>query len=317
MDLAGRGARFTAGGGGKGRRAAKEEQNVTQPETGQAGEPVIVIPARWGSKRFPGKPLVPIAGVSLLERTWRIAAAVRGVAEVHIATDDPRIATHAAAFGASVLMTRPECANGTERVREAVAGLERRPGAVINLQGDAVLTPPWVIQALVDALAADSGVAMVTPAVRLTWGQYAAFAEAKQSNPTSGTLAVFDRDGNALYFSKALIPTVRTRPESAGAADPSPLHRHIGLYGYRADVLETLASLPPTPLEQAEQLEQLRALENGIPIRVVVVDYRGRTQWSVDTPQDVATVEALIAREGELAAAGGRPGDMQGSGVRG
>ena len=116
----------------------------------------------------------------------------------------------------------------------------------------------------------------------------------KKISPTSGTFVVFGRDGNALYFSKSLIPHARE-----GDAE-TPVYRHVGIYGYRYETLETLCALPEGPLERAEKLEQLRALENGIPVRVIVVDYRGRTHWSVDTPEDAAKTAAIIAREGEL-----------------
>lgn len=254
----------------------------------------IVIPARYGSRRFPGKPLAPIRGRSLLHRTWLLARAVKGVAAVHVATDDERIAAHATEFGASVIMTSPDCANGTERVLAAVRQLKLRPDAVVNLQGDAALTPPWVVEAVVGELGADPAVRLATPAVRCSLAQYLEIVESKRTNPESGTLVTFDRHRNALYFSKSPIPHLRVRD------DPPPVYQHIGLYGYRTETLEALGALPESPLERAEQLEQLRALENGIPIRVVIVDYRGRTNWSVDTPGDAAKVEAIIAREGEL-----------------
>lgn len=252
----------------------------------------IVIPARFGSARLPGKPLIEIAGRSLLRRVWDIARAVTGTAGVWIATDDERIADHARGFGAQALLTSADLATGTDRVRAALASISDRPDAVINLQGDAVLTPPWVVQALVDAFAADPAAGMVTAAVRLTPPGLAEMAALKAKSPSSGTLVTMDLSGRALYFSKAMIPFSR--------GGDAPVHRHIGIYGYRAAVLERLASLPPSPLERAERLEQLRALEHGIPIRVVVVDYRGRTHGSVDTDQDLAFVTAVIAREGEL-----------------
>lgn len=256
---------------------------------------VIVIPARYGSRRFAGKPMALIRGRSLLERTWRIARAVDHVAGVHIATEDERIAAHARSFGADAILTSSDCRNGTERVHEAVGKLSSRPEAVINLQGDAVLTPPWVLQALVDAFRADPTLSLVTPAVRCTWKQIGEIEAIKRQSPTSGTLVTFDKRGYALYFSKAIIPYLRIRD-----IDPPPVYRHIGIYGYRTETLAMLCSLEETPLEHAEQLEQLRALENGIPIKVVPVDYRGRTHWSVDAPEDVVKVEELIAREGEL-----------------
>lgn len=256
---------------------------------------VIVIPARYGSRRFPGKPLADIGGRSLLSRTWSIAKAVRNVSEVYIATEDERVAGHARGFGALTVMTSKACANGTERVYELVRGLEKRPDAVINLQGDAVLTPPWVIEALVDAFLDDPSIRLVTPAVRCSWRQYEEIRDLKERSPTSGTTVTFDKNGNALYFSKAMIPYMRIRD-----MDPPPFFRHIGIYGYRYDAIEELSTLAPTPLETAEQLEQLRALENGIPIKIVVVDYRGRTHWSVDAPEDIDKVLEIIEREGEL-----------------
>jgi 3-deoxy-manno-octulosonate cytidylyltransferase (CMP-KDO synthetase) len=254
----------------------------------------VVIPARYASQRLPGKPLIEIAGRSLLRRVWTIASAVEGVSGVWVATDDERIAAHARGFGAQALMTAAELATGTDRVRAALDQMPEPPDAVINLQGDAVLTPPWVIQALVDAFAADPAAGMVTAAVRLTPGGLAEMMALKAKSPSSGTLVTMDLAGRALYFSKSLIPFVRD--VGAGAS----VHRHIGIYLYRVDVLKRLAALAPTPLETAEKLEQLRALEHGIPIRVVEVDYRGRTHGSVDTEEDLAFVAAAIAREGEL-----------------
>lgn len=255
----------------------------------------IVIPARFASKRLPGKPMVKVAGVSLLERVWRIAKAVEGVSAVYVATDDDRVADHARSFGAEPVMTPSDVATGTDRVRAALHAMQDPPDAVINLQGDAVLTPPWVVQALVDAFHADKSVEMVTAAVRCSWTQLAELQELKSHSPTSGTTVTMDKFGRALYFSKTIIPYLRTQ-----TFETPPVHRHIGIYGYTAAVLDHLASLEQTPLEIAEQLEQLRALENGIPIQVALVDYRGRTHGSVDTPEDIPVVEEIIAREGEL-----------------
>ena len=256
----------------------------------------IVIPARFGSTRLPGKPMAPILGRSLLSRVWAIAHSVERVAQVLVATDDERVADHAHSFGATVVMTSPDCANGTERAWDAVRDLPHPPGAVINLQGDAVLTPPWVVQGLVDAFHADPALSMVTAAVQLTWETYDDFVAHKKNSPSSGTTVVMDTHDRALYFSKVIIPNLRKPDRNA----PCPVHRHIGIYGYSVPALARLVSLPPSPLEQVEQLEQLRALENGIPIQVVKVDYRGRSHGSVDTPEDIAVVEAIIAKEGEL-----------------
>jgi 3-deoxy-manno-octulosonate cytidylyltransferase (CMP-KDO synthetase) len=253
----------------------------------------IVIPARYGSSRLKGKPMIEIAGVSLLERVWRIARASRGVTRVVVATEDERVAAFAAGFGAEAVLTSEACSNGTERVAEAIVAAGITEDAVINLQGDAVLTPPWVLEALIEEFASPVPFDIVTPAVRLDDKAVADLKEHKRAAPSSGTTVTFDLRRNALYFSKQIIPYVRTPGFAA-------VHRHIGLYGYRRDSLARYVALPPSPLEQTEGLEQLRALENGMTVRVVVVDYRGRTHASVDTPEDVAVVERLIAAEGEL-----------------
>src|SRR5690606_27087263 len=138
-------------------------------------------------------------------------------------------------------------------------------------------------------------IVLATPATRLDWKRYDEFVQSKSGGRVSGTLTVFDKNRNALYFSKGMIPFVRDR----SVAEP-PIYRHIGLYCYRYETLARYVELEPSPLEQIEKLEQLRALENGIPIRVVPVDYRGRTHWSIDNPEDVAIAEQIIAREGEL-----------------
>ncbi|SKA34588.1 3-deoxy-manno-octulosonate cytidylyltransferase [Consotaella salsifontis] len=256
----------------------------------------IVIPARYGSTRLPGKPLIEVAGISLLERTWRIARAVKGVGRVVVATDDERIVDHARSFGAEAVMTPLSCGNGTERTHAALelAGIEEP--TVINFQGDAILTPPWILEAMVEEMTNGAGFDIVTPAVPLTSEMAADFRAHKALAPSSGTTVTFDLSRNALYFSKQIIPFVRKEGFAA-------LHRHIGLYGYTRESLSRYISLPPSPLEQTEGLEQLRALENGMKVRVVLVDYRGRTHASVDTPEDIALVERLISEEGELVGA--------------
>ncbi|HVT63338.1 MAG TPA: 3-deoxy-manno-octulosonate cytidylyltransferase [Legionellaceae bacterium] len=258
---------------------------------------IIIIPARYGSSRLPGKPLAPIAGKSLLERTWSIAKAVQHIEGVYIATDDERIKAHAEQFGAQVIMTPVDIPNGTERVFHAAQSLGGTPDIILNLQGDAVLTPPWVIQALIDTVLADSNIGFATTAMRLSLEQYQQMAQAKRNGAVGGTTVVCDKQGYALYFSKSLIPFMREIP-----TERLPVFRHIGLYVYRYDILKHYLTLPPTELELVEGLEQLRALEYGIPIKVVEVDYRGRTHCAVDSQADIDYVESLIAKEGELLA---------------
>ncbi len=255
----------------------------------------IVIPARYGSTRFAGKPLYAIAGVSMLERVWHIAQAVRGCSRVVIATEDERIVAHAATFGAEAVLTPESCSNGTERVFAATQTATISEDIVLNLQGDALLTPPWVLEAMIAEMEAAPDAEIVTPAVRLEGEALESFRHHKLTSPASGATVVFDANRNALYFSKAVIPYLRHK----GFAS---VYRHVGLYGYRRSGLEKYIALPPTPLEQTEGLEQLRALEHGMKIRIVIVDYKGRTHGAVDSPEDVAVVEAIIAREGELIA---------------
>ena len=253
----------------------------------------IVIPARYASSRFPGKPLCVVSGMTMLERVWRIAKSVRQASRVVIATDDERILAHARTFDAEAVMTSPDCANGTERVYDALKRAAISQDIVLNLQGDAPLTPPWVLEAMIDEMIIDPTPELVTPAVRLSGAALDAFVEQKKERPGSGTTVVFDVKKNALYFSKSIIPLIRY----PGHAH---IYRHIGLYGYRKAALARYMTLKPTPLEQAEALEQLRALEHGMVVRVAVVDYRGRTHCSIDAPGDVAVAETIIAREGEL-----------------
>ncbi len=261
----------------------------------------IVIPARYASSRFPGKPLHPVAGVPMLERVWLIAKSVPQASRVLVATDDERIIDAARAFGAEAIMTSPDCTNGTERVHNAVLRAAISEDIVLNLQGDALLTPPWVLEAMIEAMMLDDATGIVTPAVSLDGPALDEFLAQKILTPASGTTVVFDLKRNALYFSKIVLPHIR----KAGHAG---IYRHIGLYGYRKDALARYVGLVPTPLEETEGLEQLRALENGMAIRVVLVDYRGRTHWSIDAPEDVEVAERIIAREGELVAAASSSG---------
>ena len=193
-------------------------------------------------------------------------------------------------------MTSPECKNGTERIAEYVRGLRVKPAIVINLQGDSPIIPPAVISALITAMQSDSTIEFGTVATPIGWDEVAKLQREKESEGSRGTMVVVDSRGDALYFSKQIIPYVRTRP----ASGESPYRRHLGLYGYRPALLQRMCTLPESPLEQCEGLEQLRALENGIKIRVVAAPLGSRTIWSVDSPADVAIVEGIIRAEGEL-----------------
>lgn len=260
---------------------------------------LIVIPAREGSKRFPGKPMAQILGKSLLQRVWLTAQQVSPACPVLIATDSIAIQKHAQSFGADVILTRPECCNGSERTWEALKNhpfySKKHPDRIINFQGDAVLMPPWIIQLVLEHMQKNPTFSIVTPAIALTPEKYKEFLETKFNGKPGGTLVVFDQQQRALYFSKAIIPFIRKNDPNAAL----PLFRHIGLYGYRYETLKRYSTLKPTPLEQIEGLEQLRALENGIPIHIVLADYKGRTHWSIDTQEDILKAESLLKKEGD------------------
>lgn len=261
---------------------------------------VIVIPARFQSSRYPGKPLVELRGAdgqarSLIRRSWDAAQAVGGIDRVIVATDDARIADHAAGFGAEVAMTSTACRNGTERCAEVLAGLPDRPEIVVNLQGDAPLTPAWFIEDLVTALRArpDSGVA--TPVLNSTGAMRADLIADRAAGRVGGTTAVFGEGGRALYFSKEVIPFVG---HDISPDAPSPVFHHVGVYAYRPDALEAYASWPEGVLEKLEGLEQLRFLERGVPVHCVTVDAKGRSFWELNNPSDVQRLESMMLQMG-------------------
>lgn len=255
-----------------------------------------MIPARFASSRFPGKPLAMVAGKSLLSRVWGLAKAVKGVTDVFVATDSEEIASHVVSWGGDVIMTPAACRNGSERVWEAVKSLHTAPHIVINLQGDAVLMPPWVIEALVVEMQSNPAVRIATPATCLTKEQYDSMVSMKGRGIVSGTTVTFSQSRDALYFSKTVIPYVREWPVDG----QSPIYQHIGVYAYTYEALKQYIELPMGPLEYVEQLEQLRALEHGMSIRIVDVSMQGRTMWSIDNPEDILRVEEIIRAEGEL-----------------
>ena len=253
----------------------------------------IIIPARYGSTRFPGKPLAAVAGVPLLQRVWALGVSVAGRDKVVVATDDKTIADFCAKIGAVHVMTDAALPNGTARAQAALSQLPASVDKVINLQGDAVLTPPWVIAAIMAAMRKKDDAGIFTPAVKMDKTSLEVLRRAKASGEVGGTTVTFDLHHNALYFSKSIIPFVRDKADTA-------VYRHIGLYGYHRDALDALVKLPPTPLETAEKLEQLRALEHGMKIRVVPVDYQGRSHTGIDSEADLRQAERMIAAEGEL-----------------
>lgn len=262
---------------------------------------LVVIPARYPSVRYPGKPLVELRGAtgvarSLIRRSWEAAMAAEGVDRVVVATDDDRIRSHAEEFGAEVVMTSDTCRNGTERCAEAVAVLGAVPEIVVNLQGDAPLTPAWFVSDLVNGLRAAPDAALATPVLRCDGAALAGFLEDRRAGRVGGTTAVFDRDNHALYFSKEVIPFTS---ESYAADAPTPVFHHVGLYAYRPDALAAYGGWPVGPLETLEGLEQLRFLENGRKVLCVEVEGRGRAFWELNNPEDVPRIEAMLAKMGQ------------------
>jgi len=237
----------------------------------------VIIPARYGSTRFPGKPLFRIAGRPLIEHVWRRCHRAKGIEEVIVATDDVRIAKAAFAFGAAVAMTSPKHRSGTDRCAEVAKRLVGFTH-VINVQGDEPLIDPGLISRLAKTLAREKSLEMITAAN--------AFGSDEDAGNPNAVKVVLDRGGNALYFSRSAIPYIRVDGHQA------PLYRHQGIYGYSVKFLLQFVKWKPGALEQCEQLEQLRALENGARIRVVIAR---RASIGVDAPEDVELVARLLS----------------------
>jgi 3-deoxy-manno-octulosonate cytidylyltransferase (CMP-KDO synthetase) len=235
---------------------------------------LAVIPARFASTRFPGKPLSKIGSRTMLECVHERVARATLVSRVVIATDDERIAADGRRFGAEVVLTRPDHPSGTDRVAEVAAA--RDAALVVNVQGDEPLIDPAAIDAAVRPLLDDGAPPMATLKKKIV-------DRGELINPNV-VKVVTDLAGNAIYFSRSLIPF----PRDGG---PAVHYKHIGLYVYRRDLLLRYPSLPVGPLEKLEKLEQLRALENGYPIRVVETDYES---IGVDTPEDLERVRRLM-----------------------
>lgn len=259
----------------------------------------IIIPARYASTRYPGKPLALLRGSdgaarSLVKHTWLAATAVSAPERVWVATDDTRIADAVAAFGGQVVMTPERCRNGTERCAAALEVLGAVAPIVVNLQGDAPLTPAFVVSDLVKALAADPGAAMATPAVECSPSLYAHLINDQAHGRVGGTTVVADAGGRALYFSKRVIPHLPADAPDAHQA----VRLHLGVYAYRPAALAAYAALEPSPLELCEGLEQLRFLESGQPIRLVNFPALEWDCIELNNPEDVPAIEAVLQKRG-------------------
>ena len=238
----------------------------------------VVIPARYGATRLPGKPLLDIAGRPMIEHVHRRASAATAIQRVIVATDDDRIAETVSAFGGEAWLTRADHPTGSDRLAEVARRLTS--DVIVNVQGDEPLMPAALIQAVVAALAADPTLGIVTVRCPIT--------DAGMLTDPHVVKVVVDTRGDALYFSRAPIPHAR----DAAPGHTSLGHRHIGLYAHRRKCLIELANISPTPLEQLEQLEQLRALESGYRIGTVATD---QAPIGVDTAADLERVRHLVA----------------------
>ena len=241
------------------------------------GPVYVVIPARYDSSRFPGKPLASILGLSLIERTYRRVALCPHVHGCVIATDDPRIASHAKSFGADVVMTSPHCPTGTDRIAEAVSSRPDLQAAsmIVNIQGDEPCVDPETISKVIFTLnnAPDASIGTAVAPIH---------SEEELSNPNIAK-CVKTLSGRALYFSRRAIPGSKS-----GVAGAFPYFRHIGMYAYKPEFVVHYASLPQTPLQQAEDLEMLRAMEHGFSIVVAEVPHHSP---DVNVPSDIQEVE--------------------------
>lgn len=259
---------------------------------------LIAIPARYASTRYPGKPLVSLKGPdgekTLIRRSWEAAMSVAGVDRVVVATDDERIRSHAEEFGAEVVMTSSACQNGTERCAEVAQKLQGFE-VVVNLQGDAPLTPAWFVEDLVAGLRGNPGAEIATPVLRCNGRMLAGLLADRRAGRVGGTTAVFGAGMRGLYFSKEVIPFTG---KDFGDDEPTPVFHHVGVYAYRPQALAEYPAWPVGMLERLEGLEQLRFLEQGRQVLCVEVAARGRQFWELNNPSDVPVIEAMMAAMG-------------------
>jgi 3-deoxy-manno-octulosonate cytidylyltransferase (CMP-KDO synthetase) len=259
---------------------------------------VILIPARYQSSRYPGKPLVGLTGSTgavkpLIHRSVEAARRVAGVSGVFVVTDDERIADACLLARVGVIMTSSECRNGTERCAEAQSQLHEAD-LVINFQGDALLTPKHFVEALIERMQRVD-VDVATPAIRLRSSEDRALQAEEAAGRVGGTSVVTDSEGRALYFSKRLIPHL---PAGSLDGEMSPVRLHVGVYAYRPSALTAYAQTPPSELERLEGLEQLRFLDRGMPVAVVDVEPPPFALRELNNPEDVAPIEEALASAG-------------------
>lgn len=263
---------------------------------------LIVVPARYGSSRFPGKPLADLAGRSMVARVairaWGAAARLEDATAI-VATDDSRILDHCNDEGIDVVMTPMTLKCGSERALAAAEALKADPEIIVNLQADAPFTPVRYLTSLIDNLQFDKEADVATPVIRMTWAQLDEFRATKLSTPFTGTTCIVGGKHRGVWFSKNIIPAIRHEPALRKAGPLSPVRRHVGLYAYRTETLREFVDAPPSHYELVEDLEQLRLLEIGRQIRCVEVEQTSYPLVSVDTPEDLERARAVIEQYGD------------------
>jgi len=263
-------------------------------------ETLIVVPARFGSIRFPGKPLAEINGISMIRRTADIAA--RACADIKdsayvVATDHKDILSHCCTHKIPAILTSTKLASGSDRARAAYRAFAPNTQIIVNLQGDAPFTDVAYITSCVKAMS--GGVDVATPYVKLSWEALDTLRENKKTTPFSGTTVIQDASGRALWFSKAIIPAIKHEAKLRAETTASPICRHIGLYVYTADTLERYVALPRSHYEKLEELEQLRMIEAGFHIAAVPVQPAKISTSGIDSPEDLTRANEMLRTLGD------------------
>lgn len=258
----------------------------------------LVIPARHGSTRFPGKPLARIKGQTMLARVVDIARqAVSDIpdATIIVATEDERIADHARELQVQCALTSQECKTGTDRVYQTVKLLKITSEFIINFQGDAPFTPPHVIRSLIEDFLSGDKNKVITPVHQLSWKGLDQLRKSKKSTPFTGTTVVMNKNNEAIWFSKNILPAMRNESDLRQKTALTPVWQHIGLYGYPRQILKDFIILPSSYYEELEGLEQLRLLENGHRIKCVPVQVDSEMIHSgIDSPEDIKSAERYL-----------------------
>lgn len=261
---------------------------------------LIVIPARYGSTRLPGKPLAELGGVKLIDRVVQVAsiASVNCQCDYVVATDSEEISNHVSSLGATAILTDEDLHSGSDRCLAAAKASNYEPDFIVNLQGDVPFTPPEYIATLIQA-ATNIDADVFTLGLNLTWDELDGLRAHKQNAPFSGTTCIRSQEGYAIWFSKNIVPAIRKESSLREQSKKSPIIRHIGMYGYKTKALKDYVSQPPSFYEELEGLEQLRALEAGMSMHISIVESPKISMTGIDTAQDLELAETMIDKHGD------------------